>query len=92
MIRVKCQFFAEVELIAGTTRHDISLPDGATVADLLDTLSRELKPGFLKELKKFEGDGLQIIVRDRPSGLPDGPKTPLRDGDTVTFLVPLIGG
>ncbi len=92
MIKVKCQFFAEVELIAGTTLHEVSLSDGASVAELLDTLSRELKPGFLEELRKFEGDGLQVIVRDRPSGLPDGPKTPLRDGDTVTFLVPLIGG
>lgn len=92
MISVRCQFFAEVELIAGTTRYDVSLPDGATVAGLLEALSRELKPGFLAELKKFEGDGLQIIISDRPSGLPDGPRTPLHDGDTVTFLVPLIGG
>jgi molybdopterin converting factor small subunit len=91
-MRIRCQFFAEVELIAGTTRHEVTLPDGATVADLLEVLSLELKPGFLAELKKFEGEGLQIVVRDRPSGLPDGALTVLRDGDVVTFLVPLIGG
>lgn len=81
-MRVQARFFAAYRELTGASRADVDLPEGATVADLIDTL-REQGPSFGALPPK---PTVAVNLQYAP------PETGLRDGDEVAFIPPVAGG
>jgi molybdopterin converting factor subunit 1 len=79
-IRVQVRLFAAYRESTGTSRLDVSLPAGARVANLVETL-RDRLPAL------GGGQGLAAVNQDYV-GLDFG----LRDGDEVALIPPVSGG
>ncbi len=68
--------------------------EGRTVAEVVDWLEGRF-PGTKAQV--FEGNGLvrrtvNVYVNGEDVRFAQGPATPVKDGDTVSFLVALTGG
>ena len=83
--------------VVGETKIDLSMPEGATVADLLEEL-RARYPDFEAGLR---GKGLRkpldqvvysLFVDARPLTLETVETTRLRDGNRVYLFLPVAGG
>lgn len=78
----------------GARRLTLILPEGATLADLLDHLTAAY-PAFGPA---FRGEDLGrdhpylVFVNHRPVTAPNYETTPLHDHDTVHILLPVVGG
>ncbi|MDE0073441.1 MAG: molybdopterin converting factor subunit 1 [Gammaproteobacteria bacterium] len=81
-MRVQARFFAAYRELTGASRAEVDLPEGATVADLIDTL-RGRGPSF-------------GVLPPRPAVAVNleyaPPETELSDGDEVAFIPPVAGG
>ena len=81
-MRVEARFFAVYRELTGASRTEVELPEGATVADLVDAL-RERGPSF-QALPPTPAVAVNLEY------VPIG--TGLRDGDEVAFIPPVAGG
>jgi len=80
-MEVTVKLFAHLRNIAGTDRLRVDLVEGATVADLLDHLSKTIDSPALT-------DNSTSVMIDQKNA---GPEAILMDGDEV-LLLPIIGG
>jgi molybdopterin converting factor subunit 1 len=81
-VKVSVRLFARYAEVVGQDRVEISVPTGATVADLLAAL-RVQAPEFAALPKRpLCAVNLAHVL----------PAHPLRDGDEVAILPPLAGG
>ncbi len=79
-MQVEVRLFALYREQAGRDQLRLSLPEGARVKDLAETLKR-LFPALTLE------GGMAAVNQDLA-----GPETPLEEGDEVAFLPPVSGG
>ena len=56
-MRVAVLFFAALREAAGAARRDVELPEGATLADLKETLAVEI-PALRGALERFEAESV----------------------------------
>lgn len=75
---------------------DVSLPGGATVADLLDRLSAtyggEVAEHLNAPVEAMAHPPLRVMVNGRDIGALDDRATVLTEGDEVLVLTPVAGG
>ena len=81
-INVKVRFFAAPREALGFGETEVLLPDGATVADLIERLKAQYP--VLHAYTRF----LNVAVNRAYVGM----RTRLRDGDEVACLPPVGGG
>jgi len=96
-MKVTVKLGAPLSQIVGESKVILTLPEGATVADVLDEL-RGRSPDFEAGLK---GKGLRtpldqvlyvLFVNARIVSLDRAAGTPLRDGDRLSLFLPVAGG
>ena len=81
-MRVQARFFAAYRELTGASQVEVTLPEGATVADLIAAL-RERGPSFAAlPARPAVAVNLEYAPID----------TGLRDGDEVAFIPPVAGG
>jgi MoaD family protein len=80
-MEVTVKLFAHLRSIAGTDQLRVELEEDATVAELLDHLSKTINSPALTDNSTSVMIGHKNAERD----------TPLKDGDEV-LLLPIIGG
>jgi molybdopterin synthase sulfur carrier subunit len=92
---VQVSFFASLREIVGGRAFDVSLPEGATVADLAGELARRW-PGLREYLLTDEGAlsrRVSIYVDGRDvRWLPDAEATVLSDDGCIAVIPPAAGG
>lgn len=81
-MRVQARFFAAYRELTGASHTEVDLPQGATVADLVDAL-RARGPSFSALPPK---PAVAVNLEYAPAD------TALRDGDEVAFIPPVAGG
>ncbi|MBS4727466.1 MoaD/ThiS family protein [Mycobacterium sp. SM1] len=82
-IRVTVRYFAAARAAAGTEAETVTLPSGATLAELVDGLAqRNARLATVLTRCSYLCDG--IAVRDDAA--------PLRPDDTIDVLPPFAGG
>ena len=81
-MQLEIRFFALYRERAGRSTGTVSLPDGATVADLTEEV-RRLFP-------RLAPPGVNIVVAVNAEYA--GPETPLRQGDEICLIPPVSGG
>jgi molybdopterin converting factor subunit 1 len=81
-MRCEVLLFANAAEAVGRDRLTIELPDGATLADALDTLSSEHTA--IADLRPT----LAVAVNERYGSA----STTLNDGDTIALIPPVSGG
>ena len=88
---------APLSQVVGEKSIILSMPEGATAADVLDKL-RDQYPDFDAGLK---GKGLRkpldrilysLFINARPLPLDRAAATSLKDGDRIYFFLPVAGG
>ena len=91
-ITVTVKLFGGLRLLVGQPSISVSLPENATVADLLAVLGHEfpelhekLQPGLTKGY-------LNTLIDGRNARSLSGFDTPLAGGSTIAFLPPIGGG
>jgi molybdopterin converting factor subunit 1 len=82
MVRVKLLYFAVLRDIIGKSQTEVTLPDGATPADVWQTLAAEHP-----RLASFARPPLAAINESYA----DAAAT-LHDGDELAFIPPVAGG
>ncbi|MGQ9599567.1 MAG: MoaD/ThiS family protein [Anaerolineae bacterium] len=96
-MKVTVRFGAPLSQVVGENKLILSMPEGARVADVLSELKARY-PDFEEGLK---GKGLRwpldqimysLFLNDRPVPLEKAPKTLLKDGDRLSFFLPVAGG
>jgi molybdopterin converting factor small subunit len=96
-VKITVKLGAPLSLVVGERKAILSMPEGSTVADLLDEL-RARYPGFNEGLR---GKGLHqpldqvlytLFLNTRPVPLEQAEDMPLRDGDRIHLFLPVAGG
>ena len=96
-MKVPVKMGAPLSQVVGEARTSLVIPEGATVADLLDAL-RARYPDFEAGLR---GKGLRgtlaqmpytLFLNTRPVPFDAAAGTALRDGDRVYLFLPVAGG
>ena len=80
-MQVTVKFFSFFRHIAGTDQLSIDLPEGATLAGLLNALREKL------DSPSLTNEGVIMMVNHKNAS----PETILREGDDV-LLLPILGG
>ena len=81
-MRINIRLSGELAALAGLHRFNMSLADGSTVGNLIDTLSQE-HPDLASRLNT----AVPIIAGRHVTQY-----EPLADGQEVAFLLPIAGG
>jgi molybdopterin synthase catalytic subunit len=79
---IEVQFFSRLRDLAGTSRLDYELPEGATIADLLAQLFQRFPTMRAWDAHLLLAVGLDYAPRDQV----------LRTGDSVSVMPPVQGG
>jgi molybdopterin converting factor small subunit len=96
-VRVTVKLGAPLSQVVGETKINLAMPEGATVADVLDEL-RDRYPAFESGLR---GQGLRkpldqviysLFVEGRPVSFERADATRLRDGNRIYLFLPIAGG
>ncbi len=96
-MKITVKLGAPLSLVVGERKAILSMPEGSTLADLLDEL-RARYPPFDEGLK---GKGLRhpldqvlytLFLNTRPVPFEQAGDTPLRDGDRIHLFLPVAGG
>ncbi len=80
-MRVRSLFFAAYRDRVGTDELEMDLPEGATVADLIERVRTRADGGELP-------DSVAVAVNQEYAS----EETELHDGDEVAFIPPVAGG
>jgi sulfur-carrier protein len=96
-MKVTVKMGAPLSQVIGEKKVILSMPDGATLADVLSELGARY-PDFEEGLK---GKGLRkpfdrilysLFVNARPVALEQAGETALVDGDRISLFLPVAGG
>lgn len=92
-MRVMVKVFATLrDAFKGRAVMELTLPEGATVEDLI----KELESRFGVEVRSSESGELdptiKVLVNTREIIYLDGMRTRLKDGDIIAFIPPVGGG
>jgi molybdopterin converting factor small subunit len=96
-VKITVKLGAPLSVVVGESKAILGMPEGATVADVLDEL-RARYPDFEDGLK---GKGLRkpfdqvlysLFLNARPLPFEQAENTPLRDGDRLYLFLPVAGG
>jgi molybdopterin synthase sulfur carrier subunit len=94
-LEVELRYYAMVRDAAGKRAETLSLPEGATVMDLIDLLVALYGDTFRGYVYDDDGgllDYLMFSVNEQDIRSLDGYETVLRDGDRVLVMPPIGGG
>ena len=93
---VKVRSIALVRMLLGKEQIDLSLPEGATIADVLGHLAEMGGPKlatYLAEPKEKSAHApLRIMVNGRDITVLQGRQTVVADGDDILVFIPIAGG
>jgi sulfur-carrier protein len=93
---VKVRSIALIRSLLGKEQIDLSLPDGATIADVLGRLTEIGGPklaGYLAEPKEKSAHApLRIMVNGRDITVLQGRETVVANGDDILVFIPIAGG
>ncbi len=81
-MNIEVQFFSRLRDLAGASRLDVNLPEGATMADLLAHLYAQYPAMQPWDAHLLLAVGLDYAARDQP----------LQAGDSVSVMPPVQGG
>ncbi|HLZ08753.1 MAG TPA: molybdopterin converting factor subunit 1 [Chloroflexota bacterium] len=82
MIRIRTRFFASHREALGIDRLEIELPDGSTVADLVDRIANQFpNVAAVVRLARYAVNRVYLPAT-----------TVLQAGDEVAFIPPVAGG
>jgi molybdopterin synthase sulfur carrier subunit len=93
-MKLRVQYTAQLRTVAGRPEDEVELPEGTTLAQLLQHLAARLD-GAAAHLVANDGRvhrSLLIVVNDRAVSSQDVGGTLLEPGDVVTLLPPIAGG
>jgi molybdopterin synthase sulfur carrier subunit len=88
------RLYAFLRELAGEREIDVTLPDGATVRDVLARVG-ELRPVIAQRLLETDGSippSVNVFVNGRDIRDLNGLDTPVMPNDEVTMLPPVAGG
>lgn len=92
-MRVRVKFTGLFRHYAGEREREYELEEGATLADLLQALGRDLGPRLPEQVwNPREGRFNPLIKATRLGGPPVEEQDPLRDGEEIHILSRLAGG
>jgi molybdopterin converting factor small subunit len=81
-MKIPVQFYAQLRDIVGVSSLEVDVPQGATVAQLIDKIC-ELKPALRTYYKSIlVGAGVNFVERDHVIG----------DGEELAIMPPVQGG
>lgn len=97
MITVKVRGAIGIDnLMGGGGGHEIAVPEGTTVRELLDILADKYGDDFRNIIyqneKKELRQGLSALLNDRELAAAGGLDTRLQDGDHLSIIPVLAGG
>lgn len=94
-MKVNLKFLASIREIAGAHEIQFEINPGSTVESLLEILESRFGAEFKEAVgKPFEDKNPKImfIVNGRDIDFLKGPRTELKEGDTVVLIPPVAGG
>ncbi len=89
-MNIEVLFFGQLRELASVHGTNITINDGASIANLLGHLGEKYGVAFRRQVKNARG--LRILINGREHTLLGGKEAFLKDGDTVVFLPPIFGG
>jgi len=81
-MRIRAQLYAQLRETARTTHLDVELPDGATVAELLNEVYRQFPALRAQDKAILIGLGVEFVDRDYK----------LKPGEEIAIMPPVQGG
>jgi molybdopterin synthase sulfur carrier subunit len=81
-MQVRVQFFSHLRDLASTPERSVEMPEGSTVADLLDKLYSERPKLRAADKTILVAAGVEFVERDYR----------LREGDEISIMPPVQGG
>ena len=81
-MQIKAQFFSQLKDLVGGSERIVTLPQGATVADLLAQLYRECPALERWDANILLAAGVDFVERDRR----------LEPGESIAIMPPVQGG
>lgn len=94
-MKLRVQYSAQLRTAVGRPHDELDLPDGSSLAALLDHLADSLDEAASAHLFVPGGGfrpGLLIVVNDLAAPVHAAATTKLRHGDVVLLLPPIAGG
>ena len=96
MMTVKVRSIGPLKSLFGRGLLDATLSEGATVADLMESLAEtfgeQASRYFVNETDAAGFYLLRVMVNGRDIAVLDGRQTVLCDGDEILMLIPVAGG
>lgn len=89
------KFFAALRDIVGDWSINLSLPEGITVGEILESLAKQYGERFRSYVYDEKGsvqDYLIFLINGESIHAMKGFETPLREGDSLVILPPIGGG
>ena len=81
-MKIRVQFYSQLRDLAGRQAVDLDLPEGATVAALLDKIYHEMPPLRAHDKAILTGVGVEFVERDYV----------IKPGDEISVMPPVQGG
>jgi len=94
-MKLRVQYTAQLRTAIGCAEEEVELPEGSSLAVLLDHLANLRGHEAAKHLLNPAGDAphsLLVIVNDAAKPASLARTTVLRPGDTISLLPPIAGG
>ena len=96
MPHVKVRSIALIRTLLGSEQLDLSMPEGATVADVLARLTEMGGPTLAAHLaepkEKSAHAPLRIMINGRDITVLQGRATVIAEGDDILVFIPIAGG
>ena len=94
-MKLRVQYSAQLRTAVGRSYDELELPDGSSLAALLDHLASRLDEAAAAHLMAPGGairPSLLIVVNDSAAPVHAAAVTALKHGDVVLLLPPIAGG
>jgi molybdopterin converting factor small subunit len=94
-MKLRVQYTAQLRAAVGRPHDDVDLPDGSSLAMLLDHLIQTLDAAAAAHLIAPGGhirSSLLIVINETAAPVHAAATTELRHGDVVLLLPPIAGG
>ena len=94
-MKLRVQYTAQLRSLIGRLEEEVELPEGSSLAALLDHLAVRLGEGPAVHLRTAGGQiarNLLVVVNDSAKSAHEASATMLQPGDVVLLLPPIAGG
>lgn len=95
-MNVKVRSIALIRSLLGAGEIDLTLPEGATVEDLIGRLTEiggpQIAPYLAEPKEESAHAPLRIMVNGRDISVLGGRRTALGEGDDILIFIPIAGG